>query len=462
MIEDEISAGESNRVEFKEKLPKDPKKYAKTAVAFSNCQGGKIIFGVSDSRRVVGIDGDPFSVRDIIIDEISNLCSPQLFLNSYVSTVDGKSIIVIEVVPGAKRPYFITSEGEMNGTYIRISASTRQAGPDTVRDLMMEGSNKSFDVLDYIDEDNKGISDKSVQRLCTYLSERSKKDVTSTDLVNMGLLKISNDTVPASFIPSRAFMLLTDNPYYYARIQCARFRGPDELEFTDRKEYTGTIIEQVDDATGFVMNHTNLGAEITGLYRKDLPEIPIEAIREIITNAVVHRSYSMSGSPTFVAVYDDRIEITSPGMLPYGLTLEGVISGRSNPRNHVLAKFFKEANLTEGWGRGIRKAINSCNEYGLRQPVFQEIDDAIRVTIFRPGSMHEPSSESASSLINDFENKIIDFLEKNPHAKISDIAAEMRLSRSSIDRSVSKLKSLGIISRTGTKMEGEWKVYRRS
>ncbi|MDR0334812.1 MAG: putative DNA binding domain-containing protein, partial [Methanomassiliicoccaceae archaeon] len=314
MIEDEIAAGESNRLEFKENLPKDPKKYVKSAVALSNSQGGKIIFGVADDRRVVGVAGDPLALRDQIIDEIAKDCTPQIFPNSYMSTVNDKNVIVIDIAPGTNRPYYLRSEGMERGTYVRISASTRTAGPDTLRDLMMEGAGRSFDELDHIDGNGRKLSMGSVDELCKYLSGRTKKEVSVTDLVNMRILRESEGT----YIPSRAFMLLTDNPYYHARIQCARFKGPDELEFTDRKEFTGPIIEQLDDAVGFVLDHTNLGAEIKGLYRKDISEMPMEAVREIITNAVVHRSYSMSGSPIFVAVYDDRIEVTSPGMMPFG------------------------------------------------------------------------------------------------------------------------------------------------
>jgi len=454
MIEDEIAAGESNRLEFKEKLPKDPKKYVKTAVALSNSQGGKIIFGVADDRKIIGVEGDPLVLRDQIIDEISKDCCPQIFPNSYMSTVDGKNIVVIDIAPGMNRPYYLKSEGMEKGTYVRISASTRSAGSETLRDLLMEGANKSFDVLDHIDENGRKISAESVNKLCKYLSERSKKEVSVTDLVNMKVLRESEGTL----LPSRAFMLLTDNPYYHARIQCARFKGPDELEFMDRKEFTGSIIEQVDDAVGFVFNHTNLGAEIKGLYRKDIPEIPAEAVREIVTNAVLHRSYSMSGIPIFVAVYDDRIEVSSPGMMPSGLTIDGAISGRSNPRNKVIAKFFREANLTEGWGRGIRRAISLCKEYGLRPPEFQEIDDTIRVTIFRTGSDHVPSKEPASLPISDSENAILNHLEKNPRATISDLMAIINISRPTVNRAILKLKSLGLLSRTGTKSTGTWIV----
>ena len=456
MIENEIAAGESNRLEFKEKLPKDPKKYVKTAVALSNCQGGKIIFGVAEDRKTVGIDGDPLTLRDQIVDEIAKDCYPQIFPNSYMSTVNGKIVVVIDIAPGTNRPYYLKSEGMERGTYVRISASTRVAGPDTLKDLMMEGTSRSFDKLDYIAENNRKPSTESVNGLCKYLSDRSKKDVSVTDLANMEILRESEGT----YVPSRAFMLLTDNPYYHARIQCARFKGPDELEFKDRKEFTGSIIKQVDDAVGFVLDHTNMGAEIKGLYRKDIPEIPTEAVREIITNAVVHRSYSMSGSPIFVAVYDNRIEITSPGMMPFGLTIGGAISGHSNPRNKVIARFFREANLTEGWGRGIRRAISSCKEYRLRPPEFQEIDDTIRVTIFRADSDHVPSKKPTSLPISDSEKAILNYLENNPRATTSDVISKTGTPQASVNRAISKLKTLGLLSRTGSKKTGEWAVKR--
>ena len=387
MIEDEIINGRSNRLEFGEKLPEDPEKYVRSTVALSNCHGGKIMFGVADDRTVVGVEGDPLALRDRIIDEITKNCMPPISLKSYISTVGGKNIVVIDIAPGTDRPYYLRSEGKEEGTYVRISASTRVAGPDTVKDLMMEGASKSFDELDYIDENGGEISMEAVSELCAYLSKRSKKDVSVTDLVNMKILRGSEGT----YIPSRAFMLLTDNPYCHARIQCARFKGSDELEFMDRKEFTGSIIEQVDDAVGFILDHTNLGAEIRGLYRRDIPEIPVETVREIVTNAVLHRSYSMSDNLIFVAVYDDRIEVTSPGIMPFGMTVDGAISGHSNPRNKTIARFFREADLTDGWGKGIRRAISSCLEHGLRPPEFREVDDTMRVTIFRAGPVHIPS-----------------------------------------------------------------------
>ncbi|MDR1690659.1 MAG: putative DNA binding domain-containing protein [Candidatus Methanoplasma sp.] len=456
MIEDEIGAGESNRLEFKKMLPKDAKKYVKSAVAFSNSQGGKIIFGVTDEGRISGLEGDLLAVRDSIVDEISNRCTPQIFPNSYISTIDQKGIVVVDIAPGAKRPYYVTTEGMENGTYIRIDASTRLAGPDIIRDLMMEGSNKSFDILDHIDENEKGLSMESVNELCLFLSEKSNRKILITDLVNLKVLRKTE----GGYVPSRAFMLLTENPYDHARIQCARFIGPHEVEFADRQEYTGSIIKQVDDAVEFVMSHTFLAAEIKGVYRKDVPEVPPEAVRELVTNAVVHRSYSMENSPIFVAVFDNRIEITSPGFMPFGITIDSAMSGHSNPRNKVIAGFFRAANLTEGWGSGIRRCISLCEEYGLKPPEFQELGSAIRVTLFRAGSYHIPSPDVFSLPIDDLENAILNYLENNPEAKISDIVKETGASKASVERAISKLKAINLLSRRGNNRVGKWTVKR--
>jgi len=134
------------------------------------------------------------------------------------------------------------------------------------------------------------------------------------------------------------------------------------------------------------------------------------------------------------------------------------LSGHSNPRNKVLARFFREANLTEGGGRGIRRATSSCKDFGLRRPEFQEIDDTIRVTIFRASSDHVPSAEPSSLPITDSENAILNYLRDNPRATTLEVISETGISQASVNRAVSKLKRLGLLSRTGSKKKGEWAV----
>jgi len=321
-----------------------------------------------------------------------------------------------------------------------------------LKELELEGERRSFDGLDYIGERIE-LKDAS-EKLCRYLSMRKGIEVSETNLVNLGLLRTSGNET----IPSRAFMLLTTNPYYQARIECARFRGNNMVEFADRKEFSGPLMEQVEDSTAFVMNNIDLKSIIRGLYREDIPEIPQEAVREIITNAVIHRSYSMDGNHTFVAVFDDRVEVTSPGAMPLGITIENIMLGHSNPRNPVLARFFKEAKLVEGWGSGILRAFSLCESYGLKRPIIQEIDDVIRVTLFRKNSQHAPSDEYVTLPLSDIEKDIIVAVKTDPQIRICDLATDLDYSESQIKRGVSKLKERGILLRTGPKKTSKWQV----
>ena len=136
---DDIGAGGSRTLEFKEDFPKDSWKYVKTAVAFSNCQGGRIVFGVREDGVVVGIE-NPEMVADQAVDIISNMCTPEMSLTTYVETRNGKSIVVVNVPAGLGRPYHVKSKGKKNGTYVRVGATTRLADEDRVVFLPAAGN----------------------------------------------------------------------------------------------------------------------------------------------------------------------------------------------------------------------------------------------------------------------------------------------------------------------------------
>lgn len=284
-LRDEIVDGESDTLEFKEKIPADTSKIVRSAIAFSNTQGGRIIIGVSDDRNIVGIEGDPFKVKDQVVDMIINGCEPMISPESYVTTIDGKSLAVIEIPPGTSRPYYLKGGSPEKDAFLRTSASNRSPSEGMFKELELEGARRSFDALKYIGECS--TLDDDAEKLCRYLSRKSGKDVNLDKLINLGLL----ENTRSGHIPSRGFMLLTSNPYYCARVECARFRGTNMNEFVDRKEFDGPLMDQIEEAVNFVMNNVNLAGVIKGLYREDIPEVPVEAVRELITNAIIHRSY---------------------------------------------------------------------------------------------------------------------------------------------------------------------------
>ena len=385
MTIEEILAGESKNVEFKENLPEKSIKYMKSVVAFANGTGGKIIFGIADkTREVVGFDKeDVFKKMDAIANAVSDSCEPAIIPDITLQTVDGKTVIVVEVSEGRQRPYYIKALGR----YVRVAGTTRLADEYMVKELLFEGSNRYYDQalctgLDITDEDIdalcKAMKEQAVKNAHSEEQKASIKDVGRQQLRSWGVL-IERD---GKDYPSNAFAILTGNGGLHVTTQCGVFKGTTKAIFVDRREYTGPIWEQIDEAFQFVLRNIHLGATIVGIYRQDIYEIPPDAIRELIINAMVHRSYLDHGTIQ-VAVYDNRLEITSPGKLPMGQTMERMKEGYSKIRNEALAHAFAYMNLIEHWGSGIPRIIYKVKAAGLREPEFIGGEVDLRINIYR-------------------------------------------------------------------------------
>ncbi len=182
--------------------------------------------------------------------------------------------------------------------------------------------------------------------------------------------------------PSNAFAILTGCGGLHVATQCGVFKGTTKEFFVDRREYDGPLWEQIEEAYQFVLRNIHLGATFEGIYRQDVYEIPTDAIRELLINAMVHRSYLDHGMIQ-VAIYDDRLEITSPGKLPMGQTIERMKEGYSKIRNEALAYAFSYMNLIEHWGSGIPRIIGKVKAAGLREPEFIGGDVDLRINIYR-------------------------------------------------------------------------------
>lgn len=196
--------------------------------------------------------------------------------------------------------------------------------------------------------------------------------------MNWKILKAGEDSVMAS----NAFALLTSDYFSFSKTQCAVFKGKERSVFLDKKEFTGPIYEQIEDAIIFVLRNIRLEAKIEGMIRKECYELPIEAIREMIINAHCHRNL-MDESCIQVAVYDDRLEVTSPGGLYNGLTYDEIMSGHSKLRNRAVARVFNQMGLIESWGTGIRRIVKAAENYGLPTPEIQVFDNMFRINLYR-------------------------------------------------------------------------------
>ena len=493
MTLEEIKSGESKNVEFKVKLPDDSKKYMKTIVAYANTSGGKIIIGVDDTRNIVGVEpSSVFQIMDKIANAISDMCVPQIIPDVTFRTIQGKCIVQIEMYPGQNRPYYIRSMGKENGTYIRVAGTSRPVDEAILKDLEYQGAGKSYDEIVNVEID---YDEKQALKLCNdiqkYIAEsrglpiNRVRKITVTNLENWGFLKKSDQ----NYLPTNAFVLCTNNTFRFAKIQCALFKGEDRAVFIDKREFAGPIYNQIEEAYQFVLKHINLGATIDGIVRKDKYELPPESIREAIINSVCHRCY-LEHSCVQIAIYDNRVEITSPGMLYGGLTVEQAIEGRSKIRNVCIAELFSRMGIIEQWGTGLQRMIRGCREYGVREPEFADMGDAFRVNFYRSNietgienmeRFTETGIEIANTsteiettniesietgienieddlfaTLSDTEKKVVRLILKNPEITQDKMAEMIGMSKNGIRYVMKKLKKRGILVRVGATKKGKW------
>ena len=479
MAEDTLFSGESKNVEYKVTVPEKSEKYMKTVVAFANGRGGRIVFGIDDKTlEIVGMDVDNiYKTMDAITNAISDSCEPAIRPEVAMQAVKDKTVIVVEVFPGAERPYYIKSQGMFEGTYVRVAGTTRHVEDYMLRELILEGKNRYFDSEIC---QNMKITDNEIELLCKSMketairntwqdSEKAKiKDITKNVLISWGVLKEEGGEV----YPTNAYALLTGRMFQQPVIQCGVFKGTNRAHFVDRREFEGSIQEQMESAYQYVLEKINMGMMIKGMYRQDVYELPTDSIRELIANAVAHRSYLEPGNIQ-VALFDDRLEITSPGMLLNNVTIAKMMEGYSKPRNPAIARVFAYMKIIEKWGTGIPRLFEACEEYGLPKPELIDFDGDFRVNMYRKrGTNAETNRETGTNietntktntemLDTDTESveRILSLMREKPAITVKTIAQQLELSVGGVRYHINKLKKDGIVEHIGSSKKGTWVIH---
>lgn len=391
---DELLAGESESLEYKVAEPENRDKYLKTVVAFANGRGGKIIFGVANgTREVAGIPQDAvFSTMDAITNTIQDSCEPKIIPRNSMTTIDGKTLIIVEILPGMQPPYYIKRQGPKKGVYIRVGGTTRPAEDYQIQEMILDGSNRSFDQQ----PTTKPIKPKEADAFCSRLYKYAKKlRETDDTLQAVPLMKLTRNQLlswkllyerDGELFPANGYLLLDgkhSDAFDDAYIQCAVFKGTTRSIFLTHREFHGPLYEQIEGAYTFVLQYIQIVPKIRGLVRQDFYEMPTKSIRESIVNAVCHRSYLQPGQIQ-VALYDDRLEITSPGALTSDMTIEKMKRGVSIPRNKAISEAFKYMGIIDKWGSGIPRMYEAAKEYGLRPPKLEDLGGIFRIEMYRP------------------------------------------------------------------------------
>lgn len=442
MLEDIIGSGEGKTVEFKQDIPKDVMRYIPTVVAFSNTIGGTMIFGVSDSGEVTGIEEGLVKDR---IEEISyaigSWIEPTVSYTADSYCIDGKHLIAVEVHRGPLTPYAMKGKG----VFIRQGRNTFAACDEKVKELELERVNRTFDSLPFYDDSgSREVSEDDIDAVLRRMRESGDIGCSLQTLLSMGILNEIHGE-PANTV---AFDLLTSNRGRY-ETSCAMFRGLSRIDFVDRLECSGNVLEQIESAISFVKRNMHLRAVIKGLYREDVYEIPITALREAIVNAVVHRSY-VSRDTVTVTILDDRIEVESPGSLL--IRREQLGTGMYRTRNEVLARYLRGIGVCEMRGTGIMRMREACLAQGLREPMVEEIEDHVRVTFFRD------TGQDRIPALGIQERRMLHMISENPDITHEQLAGGLGISKPYVAKLIRHSKDRGLLARDVSVRKGGWVV----
>lgn len=422
---------ESMNVELKEILTSELKK---EVVAFANTCDGTIYIGVNDRGEVIGVKNSDdvieragASIRNAIKPDVS------MYVTLNIEQIENKNIVAIRVQRGVSRPYYIAEKGlKPSGVYIRQGNSSVPASEDYIRQMIKETDGDSFEKL------------RSLNQELTF--DYADMIFKSADISFGDIQKKTLGIIGEDNLYTNLGLLLSDQCVHTLKI--AIFEGKEKGIFKDRKEFKGSLLKQITEAFEYIDLINKTQATFEGLIRKDERDYPVEAIREALLNAVVHREYSF-GASTLINIYEDRVEFLSLGGIVSGLSLEAVMLGVSQSRNEKLADVFYRLHLIEAYGTGIQKILLNYKNYNLK-PVFKAETGAFQVILpnIHYQSKIEEKIEKQPLVLADEYKKIINFLEYEKKTR-KEIQEYIGLSQSKVITMLRELLSLGLIVKIG-------------
>lgn len=353
---------ENKTTEFKREYVEDIKN---TIVAFANCDGGTLYIGVDDDGTVCGVDyvdGTMLRVTNAIRDAVRPDIT--MFVECRNDVMDEKSIVCVTVQRGTARPYYLHGKGiRPEGVYVRQGASTVPATDAVILNMIKETSGDSYETARSLDQNL--TFDKSAD-----FFKKRKVEFGKAQMRMLHLIGGDNTYTNLAFLLSEQCTHM---------IKLAVFEGSKKSVFRDRRELSGSLLEQLEEAFDYIDRYNRTRAEFSGLDRLDTRDYPPEAIREALMNAIVHRDYSFSGA-TLISIFEDRIEFVTIGGLMNGITLDDVKLGVSVLRNQYLANIFYRLRLIEAYGTGILK-INECYDDYAVKPIIETTGNAFKITL---------------------------------------------------------------------------------
>lgn len=407
---------------------------------------GELWFGIRNDGTAVGLDVTEKTLRDVS-QSIASHIEPCIYPKITHETIDGANCIKI-AFEGQEAPYFAYGR-----TYMRVADEDRQLA---VKDLEKLILSRNSEKLRWDNQEcSVSITDLDESKLERFVKRAGLEwDTPGNTLEKLGLLKAGKLVNAARLFFAAAAPM---------QLRCAVFATMDSATIIDRHDFDGDILELIEEAQKYILKNIHIGMRLDGLYRKDVPEISVDAIREAIINAFCHRDYR---DPDYVqiAIFKDRVEIRNPGALIGGLTIEAIRSGCiSKRRNPLICEMCRRIEMVEAWGRGMPLIME--NEPGVE---FKEIADIFIVSFSRPSFAQDAeggsgkSSEKRRENVGKTSGKILEACHEKSSITIPELSALTGVTERSIERNIQKLQADGFLKRIGGRKAGHWEVVEES
>ena len=422
-----------------------------TLIAFANTKGGTIWVGMDDNGKALKTFSIGEETLQQWLNEIKNKTKPSLFPDIETVEIDGQTVVKIFIAEFPIKP--VSFKGRY---YKRLKNSNHQLNLTEIANMHLQTFNSSWD--SYTSSDHT-LADISIDKVNAFIEKSNKlkenpvQDDPLTVLYKFELIKESS-------ISNACHLLFAQNDVFKAVIEMGRFSEPTLIK--DGLTLRSDLFTEVEDVLHFIKKHINKEFIISGeLQREERWQYPLNALREIIVNMIVHRDYMHYGDSS-VKIYDDRIEFFNPGALPDSISAQQLISGNytSQARNRKIAAMFKEAGIIEKYGSGIKRIQNSFLNYDLSAPIFENFQHGFMVTAIAKtkDKVRENSNGELNGELNIKQKLVFDYIKINPGTKAAQLSSLLNIPFSTIDKLIRVLLKKELIERRGSKKTGGYYV----
>jgi len=404
-----IEAGKNLTTEFKREYTEEIKK---AIVAFANTAGGTLYVGINDDKSIAGVKNLDDTLLQIT-NAVRSSIKPDvtLFVDYKTEKIGKAAIIAINVQRGTACPYYLAGKGiRPEGVYVRQGTSSVPASETAIRNMIKETDGEKYEEVRSLNQDFTFVATEQFFKMGNIsfgVNQQKTLHLQTNDGVytNLGFL-LSDQSVHT--------------------IKLAVFEGIEKEVFKDRREFSGSLLKQLDDVYTFLDMYNHNHGKVKGLYREDRRDYPEEALREALLNALVHRDYAFSSS-TLISIFEDRIEFVSVGGLLKGISLDDIMLGLSAPRNINLANVFYRLHLIEAYGTGIQKIIRSYAQCA-RMPKLQTTGNAFKITLPNRNTNHHYAHVNNPSLTVN-EEKVIYLFDNHEEIVRRDVGTALAVSQ---------------------------------